>query len=96
LNIAPVIALAGDEVQFTSTNLFVNGIAQPSLPGMPSSGSLTVPEKNWFFWGDFRIISHGVSAQAIADARAHAGIVQMDQYVGAPFHWWFWRNQSLP
>ncbi|MGO8700954.1 MAG: hypothetical protein ACLQVY_24955 [Limisphaerales bacterium] len=96
LNIAPVIGLAGDEVQFTSTNLLVNGMAQPALPGMPTSGGLTVPEKDWFFWADFGIVGHGVTAQAIADARVHAGFVQTNQYVGAPFHWWFWRNQSLP
>ena len=96
VNIAPVIALAGDELRFTSTNLFVNGIAQAALSGMPSSGGLTVPEKSWFAWADFVILGHGVSAQAIADARVRTGIVRLDQYIGTPFHWWFWRNQSLP
>jgi len=44
---------------FPRTLSGVNGEARPLLPHMPNSGTLTVPEKNWFIWPEFDIYEHG-------------------------------------
>jgi len=75
----------------------VNGVSHAALEGMPAAGDLRVPENCWFAWTEFAIYGHGnVNANTIADARVQAGMVTRDSLLGAPFRWWFWRNQALP
>jgi len=97
VNFAPVLAVSGDEVAFSPTNMLVNGVPQPRLEGMPTYGGLTLPENTWFAWAEFAISGHGyIRSDDVSNARVEQGMIKPEQYVGAPFRWWFWRNQKLP
>ncbi|HUA67974.1 MAG TPA: hypothetical protein VMA13_05450, partial [Candidatus Saccharimonadales bacterium] len=48
LGLAPVLALAGDQVQFSTNSFIVNGCSQPLLAHMPHSGTVVVPQGDWF------------------------------------------------
>jgi hypothetical protein len=92
----PVLAVAGDRVRFTPTACLVNGVPQPRQAHMPTSGELVVPENSWFLWPDLDMRLYGNAAPTTADAvfLRMAGVSQ-SQYVGKPFHRWFWRRQQL-
>ncbi|HUA68518.1 MAG TPA: hypothetical protein VMA13_08215 [Candidatus Saccharimonadales bacterium] len=97
LGLGPVLALAGDHVGFSPNAFTVNGISHPLLAHMPTSGTLTVPEKHWFIWPDLAISGHGnVGEASISAAMLQMADVSENQFVGKPFNRWFWRRQSLP
>lgn len=96
LGFGPVLAIAGDRVNFLTNTFTVNGIPHPSLPHMPDSGNVIVPENHWFIWPDFDINGHGVGEAAISAAILERADVSENQFVGKPFKRWFWRQQSLP
>ena len=95
---APVLALAGDQIRFTTNYYEINGAVHERLPHMPIEGSLVVPEKCWFLWPDVAISGHGNFAEAaIARVMLQMAVVTEKQvkFVGKPFKRWFWRKQIL-
>jgi len=92
----PVLAVAGDRVEFSANVFRVNGEARPLLPHMPDSGTLTVPEKHWFIWPDLDIYEHGnVSEANVSATMLQMATVSQEQVVGKPFKRWLWRRQIL-
>jgi hypothetical protein len=97
MGLGPILAVAGDHVIFSEKGFSVNGILRPSLPHMPRAGEWIVPEKRWFIWPNLAISGHGnVSEQRISKTMLDLADVPAAQYLGQPFHHWFWRQQTLP
>jgi hypothetical protein len=95
--LGPILAVAGDHVVFSEKGFSVNGAFWPGLPYMPQAGEWIVPEKHWFIWPNLAISGHGnVSAQRISETMLELADVSPAQYLGRPFHHWFWRQQNLP
>jgi hypothetical protein len=92
----PVLAVAGDRVEFSTNVFMVNGAAQPLLPHMPTSGEVVVPEKHWFIWPELDISGHGnVGEASISAAMLQMATVSQEQFIGKPFKRWLWRRQVL-
>jgi hypothetical protein len=92
----PVLAVAGDRVEFSTNAFMVNGEARPLLPYMPNSGTLTVPEKHWFIWPELDISGHGNVGEAnISAIMLQMATVSQEQFIGKPFKRWLWRRQIL-
>ena len=90
----PVLALAGDRVEFSTNSFAVNGVAQPLRPHMPTSGGLVVPEKHWFVWPEFDINGHGnVSEANLSAIMLQMATVSEIEFIGKPFKHWFGRRQ---
>jgi hypothetical protein len=93
----PVLALAGDRVEFSTNSYSVNGVSQPLLPYMPTTGDVTVAEKQWFVWPEFDINGHGnVNGANITAVMLQLATVSENQFVGRPFKHWFGRRQIIP
>ena len=96
----PVLATAGNLVEFSTNAFFVNGVSQPLLPYMPATGELTVPENDWFIWPSYSISGYGnINRQGnesrISSMMAGLATVPESQFIGKPFKRWFWRKQIL-
>jgi hypothetical protein len=98
LCLAPVLAVAGDHVAFSTNGFFyVNGVAHTNQPYMPSGVELDVPEKHWFIWPNLGISGHGdVGAARVTTALMGLANVPEENYYGRPFDRWLWRKQTLP
>ncbi len=94
IGLAPVLAVANDQVIFTNNAVIVNGVAQPSLPHMPASGAITVPENSWFIWPSYSVQGRGYEGN-ISSMMLRMANVPENQFVGRPFKRWFWRKQIL-
>jgi hypothetical protein len=93
----PVLAVAGDRVEFSTNAILVNGEARPLLPHMPNSGTFTVPEKHWFIWPDLDIYEHGNVGEAnISATMLQMATVPQEQFIGKPFKRWLWHRQIIP
>lgn len=96
LGLGLVLATAGDRVEFSTNNFTVNGVPQPLLPHMPTSGNLVVPENHWFIWPNLAISGNWDVGEAnISSAMLQIANVPEKQFVGKPFKHWFWRKQIL-
>lgn len=96
INLAPVLAVQGDHIQFTPQSFSVNGVAQPRQKYMPVSGELTVPENCLFAWTDMNMDGHGnVPESNITAVTMQVATVHREQFIGKAFHHWFWRRQLL-
>jgi len=95
---APVLAVAGDTVTFSTNGFAINdGISHTNLSYMPTSGQVVVPEKHWFIWPNLDISGHGdVGAGRITSALMGLADVSETNFYGRPFNQWFWRKQTLP
>jgi hypothetical protein len=94
LGMGPVLALAGDRVEFSETAFTVNGVTKPLRPHMPTSGGLVVPEKHWFVWPEFDISGHGNASEAnLSAVMLQMSTVSEVEFIGKPFKHWFWRRQ---
>lgn len=91
----PVLATAGNLVEFSTNAFFVNGVSQTPLPHMPTSGNLTVPENSWFIWPSYSISGHGNEGR-ISSTMLQMANVPENKFIGKPFKRWFWRKQILP
>ena len=97
VGLGPVLAVMGDHVVFSTNGFYINGNFQTNRPHMPASGELTVPEKHWFIWPNLGISGHGnVSEASISATMLSLADVPEKQFLGKPFHCWFWRKQTLP
>jgi hypothetical protein len=92
--LAPVLAVAGDRIDFSTNAFYVNGTAQPLLPSMPTYGTRTVPENHWFIWPSYSISGEGNPVR-IASMMSSMSDVSDSQFVGKPLKRWFWRKQTL-
>lgn len=96
LGLGPVYAFAGETVEFGQGFVRVAGKSLPAAPGMPTSGSVSVPENCWFIWPHLRTLrSVGISADVIQAAIANQAIVDRQNFRGRPFSHWFHRPQIL-
>lgn len=92
----PVLAIAGDRVEFSTNSFAVNGVSRPLLPHMPKGGELVVPEKHWFIWPELAISGHGNAGEgAISATMFRLATVSESQVIGRPFKRWFGRRQIL-
>ena len=97
IGLAPVLALAGQQVFFFTNSFSVNGLWHTNLPHMPTTGELTVPENHWFIWPNLGISGHGNVGEArITSALMGLATVNKTNMIGTPLHQWFWRKQILP
>ena len=97
LGLGSVLATSGDRVEFSTNNFTVNGIPQPLLPHMPTSGNLVVPENHWFIWPSIAISGNwNVGEANISSAMLQMANVPEKQFAGKAFKRWFWRKQILP
>jgi hypothetical protein len=95
--LGPVLAVAGDQVTFSTNGFAVNGIRHPNLPHMPLAGEFTVPENHWFIWPNLDISVHGnVAESSISSSMLSMASVNQAQLFGKPMRHWFWRQQILP
>ncbi len=96
LALGAVLAAAGDRVEFSTDKFTVNGVTRPSLPHMPDSGNLVVPENHWFIWPNIAITGNwNVGEANISTAMLQMADVTENQYVGKPFNHWLWRKQIM-
>lgn len=91
-----ILAVAGDAVVFTNKTFSVNGKPQRSLPHMPVSGEVLVPEKHWFIWPDLDVANNNVSEATMSAMMLELAMVPETQFAGKPFKHWFGRRQHLP
>jgi len=97
MGMGPVLALANDQVIFSTNTFSVNGILHTNLPHMPQSGELVVPENHWFIWPNLGISGHGnVGEDRISSVLMNMAMVSEAQCFGKPMRRWFWRKQLLP
>jgi len=95
--IGQVLALAGDKVSFSEDGFSVDQAILPRRPHMPAQGELTIPEGSWFVWPDVAILEYAnVGAAATAEALNRLATVRESEFVGIPYHRWWWRKQPLP
>jgi hypothetical protein len=90
----PVLAVAGDNVEFSGKGFTVNGVLRPPLPYMPSSGSFVVAPKHWFIWPSYGVSGHAYQSR-VTPLMLELANVSEDQYAGKPFEHWFWRKQTI-
>ena len=90
----PVLAVAGDTVEFSAKGFSINGVLHPLLPDMPSSGSFVVAQKHWFIWPSYSVSGHGYQSR-VSSLMLELANVSEDQYAGKPFKHWLWRKQVL-
>ncbi len=89
-----ILAAPGDEVQFSSTEFRVNGMAASRRDLMPGSGNMVVPEKTWLVWPSLTTVTrNNVGERAVATAVLHMALVPREKIIGKPFRRWFWREQ---
>lgn len=95
---APVLAVAGDTVTFSTNGFAINGgVWHTNLPFMPTGGGFDVPEKHWFIWPNLDISGHGdVGAARVTAALMGLADVSETNFYGRPVRQWFWRKQILP
>jgi hypothetical protein len=93
--LGPVLAIAGDQIRFTTNAFLVNHSVLARRPGMPTSGELLVPKNHWFIWPELAIGGNG-NAAGITPAMLELAIVPESAFVGRAFNRWFWRRQTLP
>jgi len=97
LSLGPVLAVAGDRLGFNTNGFFVNGVLHSSLPHMPQSGEMTLPEKQWFIWPEVDIRTYGNTPEnAISAAMMQLAVVSENSFVGKPFPRWLGRRQITP
>lgn len=96
MNLAPVLAVPGDHVEFGPKYFTINGAQRPRLDFMPTSGGLTVPPHCWFAWPEFGAEGHGnVPPADITRPLMEIAQVTPDRFVGRVFQHWFGRRQTL-
>ena len=92
----PVLAVAGDRVEFSTNKFLLNGETRALLPHMPQSGELVVSEKHWCIWPEFEMLGHGnVGEATLSTMMLELATVPESEFVGKPFKRWFGRRQIL-
>jgi hypothetical protein len=97
--IGQVLAVAGDKVSFSENGFSVNQELLPDRPHMPTQGAMTVAEGDWFVWPDVAILEQRANAGTsgvTVEAMKQLSTVRESEFVGVPFHRWWWRKQPMP
>jgi hypothetical protein len=92
---APILALAGDRVVFSTNGVAVNGRAHPLQEHMPQAGDLVVGQNQWLIWPQVGIHGGHVGEAVISAALLRVAPVDHTNFVGKPYRRWFWREQEL-
>ena len=88
VGVGPVLALAGDRVQFLSRVILVNGKVVPKARLMPSQGEFVVPEKSCFVWSEMEVLANNNRAINLSDLALKNSVVTWGQLTGrVPQHW---------
>jgi hypothetical protein len=95
LDFAQVLALPGDRILFSEHTYSVNGVPHPSLPHMPETGSLVVPQKEWFVWPNLAIRERLNRESGLSEMLMRMALLREDRLIGTPLQRWFWRRQNL-
>jgi hypothetical protein len=92
-----VLAVGGDQVEFTPQEVKVNGRGHPRQRWMPVEGEVPVPEGCWFIWPrvEPRVVG-AVSDATIENVLFSSSLVWQDAFVGRPYRRWLLRKQHLP
>jgi len=91
----PVLAIAGDQIRFSTNAFFVNESALPLRPHMPTKGEIAMQKNHWFIWPDLAIRGDG-NRVAITPTMLQLAQVPESAFFGKAFEHWFWRRQTLP
>jgi hypothetical protein len=92
-----VMAVAGDEIAFTSQNLLINGEVFPLLSRMPTNGTFQVEQRHWFIWPEMTVGGElHLEQSIISETMMTLANVPETSYVGIPYHRWFGRQQTVP
>ena len=94
--LGPVLAVAGDRVEFGPEHLWVNGAALPRLGNMPTAGELRVKPGHWFIWPSVDRQGRDVGGDAIPATLMRVASVPQSDLIGRPFNRWFGRQQPVP
>ncbi|MCO5050996.1 MAG: S26 family signal peptidase [Verrucomicrobiae bacterium] len=94
LGLGPVLAVAGDRIEFTPNGLMVNGKIQSARAYMPQTGEMTVPKDHWFIWPD--LATDNRNRILLSEAMQELALVRQSNFIGKPFHRWFGRKQLTP
>lgn len=95
IELAQVLAVAGDQIGFDAHSIYINGVGQPRDATMPTSGGLVVPDHCWFAWPDFAMEGHGaIPPSEISGALMGIATVTPERFVGKVFKHWFGRRQQ--
>jgi hypothetical protein len=97
LGLGPILAVAGDRVGFSTNGFTVNGRTHALRPHMPTSGEITLREKQWFIWPELGISGYGNTPEGnISGLMQQLAVVSENNYIGKPFKQWFGRRQITP
>lgn len=89
-----VIAGPRDHVEFTWDGYAVNGVPSRSLPFMPVSGTIVLPQQTWLIWPSLKtVVTVNVDPHSVSAAVLDMAIIRHEQVIGKPFKRWFWRRQ---
>ena len=91
-----VLALSGDVVEFTKTDLRINGVVHPKVDDMPSAGRVTVPKDGFFVWPTLRVTTQiGIRSARIRQEKVALGTLHKEEMLGKPIgvRLWHTRNQ---
>ena len=92
-----VMAVAGNEVTFTSQGFLINGEMFPLRSRMPTNGTFQVEKSHWFIWPEMTMGGDGhVEPAMISETMMKLANVPETSYVGTPYHRWFGRQQTVP
>lgn len=96
MGLAQVLGMPGDAVEFTPTGVRINGRLRPPDPHMPNSGQFIVAPKTWFIWPRFQVTRGNVSPSLIQEAFLDQATVPQANFIGRPYHHWFFHRQDIP
>lgn len=94
VSLGPVLARAGDTVEFLGAQIRVGDGLLPAKAGMPAEGRVTVRAGQWFIWPELRV--HRAGGGSVENALYQYAFVSYDALVGRPYEHWFFRRQVMP
>jgi hypothetical protein len=62
---------------------------------MPETGSLVVPQKEWFVWPNLAIRERLNRESGLSEMLMRMALLREDRLIGTPLQRWFWRRQNL-
>jgi hypothetical protein len=95
-DLAPVLALPGDQIQFEERFYSINGVRHRAEAYMPTQGRIVVPEKTWFVWPRLAIRNRQYAQLDVKSLLMSTAMVTPEQYLGKPFTHWLGIPQPLP
>jgi hypothetical protein len=95
-DLAPVLAVPGDQIQFREQAYFINGVRHRAQAYMPTEGQVVVPEKTWFVWPRLAIRYRQNGQVDVKSLLMTTAMVTEERYLGKPFTHWFGMPQPLP